>query len=76
VVILAIFAPAISDSYEIHQNLAVAQPLSHAPEVRILVADHDRLSVIQNRIDTVDHESGYLQNAVEDEVPISANEAG
>src|SRR5271170_5175681 len=56
--------------------LTVVQPFEDLLERRILVADHDGLGMIQNRIDTVDHEPGYVRNMIEDEVSIGANQAG
>src|SRR5438445_8053793 len=75
-IILAIIAPSIDDSYKINQELTVTQTLGHFVEVRIFVADHDGLSVIQHCVDVVDHKFGYVRNMVEDEVPVRANQTG
>src|SRR5437016_5040038 len=74
-IVLPIFAPAIRNSYEIHHALVIVQALQDSLELRILVADHDCLGMIQDRIDSVDHQSRYVGNAVEDEVAICANQA-
>src|SRR5216683_5427777 len=74
-IIVAIIAPSIDDSYKINQELTVTQTLGHFVEVRILVADHDGLSVIQHCVDVADHKFGYVRNTVEDEVPVRANQS-
>jgi hypothetical protein len=42
-------------------------------EIGIFVADHDRSSAIQNRIDTVDYEPEYVRNAVIDVSTATSN---
>ncbi len=44
-------------------------------KLRILITNHNSLGVIENAIYVVHHEAGNVRNAVEDEVPIRANQA-
>src|SRR5579864_551006 len=64
------------DSNEIDHSLAVTQTLEYAAKIRIVVSDHNRFRMLENRIDTVDHQPGYVRNAIEDEIPIGTNETG
>ncbi|MGA7223349.1 MAG: hypothetical protein WA603_08590 [Candidatus Acidiferrales bacterium] len=56
--------------------LTVVQPFRDGFKRWILVADHDGLGMLQDRIDTVDHEPGYLRNVIEDEISIGSDQAG
>jgi len=54
-VILAIVARTIRDSYKVHDALTFAQPVWNNLKIWVLIADHDCLCIIQNRIDTIYH---------------------
>jgi len=54
-VILAIVALTIRNSYKVHDALTFAQPVWNNVKIWVLIADHDRLCIIQNRIDTIYH---------------------
>src|SRR4029077_13830959 len=69
------FTPAIRNSDEIHQMLTFVQTLEDATKLRILIADHDCLGVIQHGIDPAHDQSGNVRNMVENEVPIGTNQA-
>src|SRR5277367_5945593 len=72
-VVPAIFTSAVRNSNKINYTLTIAQKFWNAVEVRITVADHDRLSMIQNLSDSADHQPRYVRKSVEDELPVGAN---
>jgi len=56
--------------------LTVVQPLENTMKLRIPIANHDGLGVIENAVYAVDHEAGNVRYAIEYEVPIGTNQAG
>src|SRR5260370_31095607 len=74
--ILSIFAPSVRNSNKIHQTLAVTQTILETSKLRIIITDHEGLCMIQNFLDTVDHQSRYVRNVVKNEVAIGTNQAG
>src|SRR5260370_39594217 len=73
-VVLSISVPAIRYSDKIQQMLTVGQSFDDTLKFRIFVADHNRFCMIQNRINSVNHQTGYVGNAVEDEIAICTNQ--
>src|SRR5882762_2262304 len=73
--VLAIIAPVIRNAHKIHQILTRVQSLRNAFELTGFIADHDGLSVLQNCVDIVYHQSGNVRNTVEDEIPIRTNQS-
>src|SRR5579859_2067033 len=76
-VILSFLAPATpGNAHKVHQDLIVTQTIGDIPELRILVANHHRLRMVQNIIDVANHELRDVGNAVENKVPVGAHQAG
>src|SRR5580704_9511530 len=55
--------------------LSVMQSAEDAFKLWVFVPDDDRLGMVQNRINAVDHKPRYVWNAIEDEVPIGPDQA-
>lgn len=65
----------VADAHKIHEYLALAKLLGNSSELRVFVANHDSLRVIEHGINIVDHQFRYVRNPVEDEIPIRTNQA-
>jgi len=74
-IILAILASRVGNPNEIHYALMSAQALEHAMKVGVIIANHDRLRVIKNCIDILDHEFRNMRNMIQDEVPVCSDQA-
>jgi hypothetical protein len=53
--------------------LTVPQTFEDTPKLKIPIADYDCLGMIYDRVDTANHESRYVRNVVQNEVPIRAH---
>ena len=58
----------------ISQNIANAQTVGYTDKT--VTQATDGLGVVQNRIDLVDHQPGYVRDVIQDEVAIRADQAG
>ena len=61
---------------KIYYALAIPDSFGYTPEVRISVADHDRLAVLQHCVDVADHQPGNVRDAIQNEIPVCANQLG
>ncbi len=66
--------PLVAHAYKIHQPLVPKKPFRDVLKVRILVADYNRFSVLQNFIDAGRHQSRYVRNAAQNEISIGADQ--
>jgi len=73
IIIVSAATPRNSD--EINEDLVIAEQVRHTEEVRIFVADHDRLSVLQHGPDIADHVPGYMWYMIEEDVAIGSHQA-
>src|ERR1700728_3463056 len=72
--VLAIATPLIADAHQIDKTLIVAKPMRNFHKVGVLVADNDRLGMLQHGVDVLHHEPGDMRNPVEDEIAICAHQ--
>src|SRR5215475_4172972 len=72
-VILAIFAPAICNSDEIHEPLIRLQPVEHSGKFGVLVANHYGLRVLEHPFNVFHHETRNMWNAIKDEIAVGSH---
>src|SRR5215469_16237969 len=61
---------------KIYYALAIPDSFAYTPEVRISVADHDCLAVLQHWVDVADHQPGNVRDAIQNEIPVGAYQFG
>src|SRR6185437_15513012 len=75
-VIVSIAILSLADADEVNKSLPVAYLGGNVPEFRIIVPDHDGLSVLQHSNDVWDHQLGYVRYTVQYEITVGADQGG
>src|ERR1035437_5561276 len=70
-IVLALLTHAIVNAHKIDYDLVVPHTRRHLFEFRVLVADHNRLGVLEDAVNAIHHEAGNMRDPVQKEIFVS-----